>query len=957
MLEVTAIIGSRHKSEYKQAALGGNFLFLLTSENRVLRQRFGVMHGSVSLAVERDDVTPAPPHHEFLNAIFPCRQSGDCLVVSKEEDTLYVSATGSGCVLLQKLHGFHVISALWLDWNTQKKLIALGTKQGNVLEIALTDTGSAPRDLQVLRLLDLESAVAITYLAYEPFSGSSSLACVYMATCSGLYFLIGPSTTADSKSLAGIFNKYKDNPTKLRNALSAAPSPGESSFMQLFQRADGTAESFVFLSGSVVMFSSIPEMPETEGSCIVEIRSLPLPNYMKTPPQGCSISAYYLYLLYQDRLLVFSRSTLQLVSSTLLSFSGCYYKGLTYDHDLTSLLVWSNQVFTVQLEGEARLQWTLLMEQGKFEEALVACRLHAPRYLPKANGLYADSLVQSGDLEKAVDFYIDSDKQVEDVVAVLGTGRLAPLKRYLEACYDRLEEGKVVQKHVIAQMMLALVLVMRASQADVQVLFRKCAADLDFGTTTQALQTAARLPELVLFCREKRAFHFLFRHYLNGLDYFQALDTLPKCTTEEIASALAETALIFVQTTTGPFFRALIRLFHDHLDLILTPIIPAIRATPETYIKTAADFLHEYIESRNCKDQEVHNCYLYHLTSIPSPNNIESYLSKQGAAYQKTLKFDFDPDFAVALLREKQLNGPLVRLLAHLFRFREAVDCALKIGELSLAEQIAAQPYALARQLSAEMEKVSILSQSKVKELAFLFPPKVLIQFLSQTPQRKDIKSVEDLYKALSKELWLLIAAWHSRHDDSTALLQLPTKCSLLTFPEIAPYLSPSVPFGLIREDVKATLQKYSEDIQGYKEDTKRCIEEAAHIKSERRRKENECIQGDVTQPCAICARPMHRESAFLFPCLHALHETCLLQFYKAGFNSEIAADVRGLLEDMEAAKTQLEIRDIRRRLVHVLATECCFCSDAYVETVKQPLADDKEEREGWDLSVTVSRK
>jgi hypothetical protein len=255
------------------------------------------------------------------------------------------------------------------------------------------------------------------------------------------------------------------------------------------------------------------------------------------------------------------------------------------------------------------------------------------------------------------------------------------------------------------------------------------------------------------------------------------------------------------------------------------------------------------------------------------------------------------------------------------------------------------------------MEKVSILSQNKIKELAFLFPPKVLVQFLSQTPQRKDIKSVEDLYKALSKELWLLIAAWHSRHSDSTALLQLPTKCSLLTFPEIAPYLPASVPFGLIREEVKATLQKYSEDIQGYKEDTKRCIEEAAHIKSERRRKENECIQGDVTQPCAICARPMHRESAFLFPCLHALHETCLLQFYKAGFNSEIAAAVRDLLEDMEAAKTQLEIREVRRRLVHVLATECCFCSDAYVETVKQPLADDEEEREGWDLSVTVSRK
>jgi len=226
LLEVTSIIGSRHKSEYKQVALGGSFLFLLTSENRVLRHRFGVVHGSVSLAVDRDDVTPAPPHHEFLNAIFPCRQSGDCLVVSKEEDTLYVSAGGSACVVLQKLHGFHVVSALWLDWRTQKKLVALGTKQGNVLEIAFSDTGAAPRDLQILRLLDLESAVAITSLAYEPFSGTPSLGCVFMATCNGLYFLIGASTSADNKSLTGLFSKYKDNPTVLRNALSAAPSPG-----------------------------------------------------------------------------------------------------------------------------------------------------------------------------------------------------------------------------------------------------------------------------------------------------------------------------------------------------------------------------------------------------------------------------------------------------------------------------------------------------------------------------------------------------------------------------------------------------------------------------------------------------------------------------------------------------------------------------------------------------------
>lgn len=951
LLEVTSIIGSRHKSEYKQVALGGNCLFLLTSENRVLRHRFGVVHGAVSLDVDRDDITPAPPHHEFLNAIFPCRHSGDCLVVSKEEDTLYVSAGGSACVVLQKLHGFHIVSALWLDWRTPKKLAVLGTKQGNVLEIAFSDTGSAPRDLQILRLLDLESPVAITSLAYEPFSGSPSLACVYMATCNGLYFLIGSSTTADNKSLAGLVCKYKDNPTALRNALSAAPSPGESGFLQLFERADGSAESFVFLSGTVVMFSSIPEEPESEGSCIVEIRSLPLPNYMKTPPQGCCISAHYLYLLYQDRLLVFSRFTLQLVSSTLLSFAGCYYRGISYDSELTSLLVWSNQVFTIQLEGEARLHWTLLMEQGKFEEALAACRLHAPRYLPKAKGLYADALVQAGDLEKAVDFYIDSDKQVEDVVAVLGTGRLGPLKRYLEACYDRLEGGQTVQRQVMAQMLLALLLVSKASQADVQVFFRKCAASLDFATTVQALQKAARLPDLVLFCREKLAFSFLFRHYLNGLDYLQALDILPRCNTEEIASALAETAQIFVQSAAGMFFRTLIRLFHDHSALTLPPIIPAIRATPEAHIATAAAFLQEFIEKRACKDQEVHNCYLYHLTRLRDLRNIEFYLSKQGAAYQKSLKFDFDTEFAVALLREKELNGPLIRLLAHLFRFKEAVDCALQSQELSLAEQTAAQPYTLARKLSAEMEKVSILSQSKVKELAFLFPPSVLRQFQVQTPQRKDLKAVEDLYKALSKELWLLIAAWHSQHSDSTAILELPSKCSLLSFPEVASFLPEQVPFGLIREQVKATLQKYSEDIQGYKEDTKRCIAESAQIKRERQRKENECIQGDVTQPCAICDRPMNRESAFLFPCLHTFHESCLLSFYETDSSSPLASLIQSIITRGKAAETAHERKEMKRKLVDVLATECCFCSEAYIDTVHFPLADDQTERQGWSLA------
>ena len=952
LLEVTSVIGSRHKSEYKQVAVGGNYLFLLTSENRVLRQRFSVVHGSVSLDVERDDLTPATPHNEFLNAIFACRHTGDCLVVSKEEDTLYASATGSNCSLLHKLHGLHVISALWLDYQGPKRLIALGTKQGNVLEISLTD--SNPRDQQVLRLLDLEPAAPVTNLAYEAFSAVPTLGCVFMATCYGIYFLTGPSTTEETRSLSGILQKYKSNPTALRNALSVAPSPGETSHMQLYRQLNGSAESFVFLSGSVLMFSCVPAEPETEGSCIVEIRSLPLPGYMKTPPQGCSISAQYLYLLYEDRLLVFSRFTLQLVSSVLLSFTGCYYRGLLYDPILNSILVWSNQVFTVQLEGEMRLHWTLLMEQGKFEEALEACRKHAQGYLPKANGLYADALVDAGDLEKAVDFYLDSDKQLEDVVFVLGAGRLAPLKRYLEACYDRLQADKVLEKHVLAHMLLNLLLVAKASQADIQVLFRKCSSSLDFGTTTQALQKFARIKELVLFCKETQAHYFLFRHYMNGLDYMQALDTLPRCRTEEIASALAETALIFVQIATTMFYRTLLRLFHDHSELTLLPLIPAIRATPETHVSTAAAFLQECMDAS--KHQEVHNCYLYHLTQLRDLRNIETYLTKQTASYQQTLSFDFDPEFAVALFRERQLAGPLVRLLAHLFRFKEAVESALLCEEVSLAEQTASQPLALARQLNAEMQNVTILSHSKVKELAYLFPPDVLEEFKSHVPQRKDVKRVEEMFSGLSKALWLQIAAWYGKKDDSQAVLQLLEKCPLVTFPDVAPFLSPSLPFNSIRDYVKATLTQFTSDIQEYKEHTAKCRQEAEQIKRERQRKENECIQGDVTQPCALCGRAMCRENAFLFPCLHAFHQSCLEKFYEdvdTGLGNRVKRTVMRLKEAPADKKA-----DIERSLVDILSTECCFCSEAYINTLYQSLVPETlEQQQAWELSPGSSNR
>ena len=710
ILEVSPIIGSRHKSEYKQVALGGDCVFFLTSENRVVRQKYAMVHGSVSLSVDRDDITPAPPHNEYLNSIFPARDSGDCLIISKEEDTLYASVATTLSTALPKLHGFHVLSVLWLSSETNHKHIALGTKQGNVLEITFSDVGGTPRDLSILRLLDLDPPTPVTHLKYETFNGAQHLGCVFLATLDGIYFLTGPRAAPESQSLGPLFMGYKENPTALRNAMSAAPSPGEMSYLQMFHRQDGTAESFIYLTGTVVMYNSVPAKPESEGSCIVEIKSLPVPSALHLPPQGCGISAHYLFLLYPDRLLVFSRLTLQIVSSTLLGFSGCYYRGMMYDAQMEAMLVWSNQGFVVHLQGEGRMQWVYLAEQRKFDEALAVCRQHSPKYLPKVRGIYADALISTGEVDRAVELYIGSDKPVEDVIAVVSRLSLPCLHKYLDSIYDKLPQDPNPQRTVVAHGMLMGLLVSKASKVDILQLFRKCSRSLDFTTTIQSLQRCARLEELVDFCRDRSAYNFLFRHFVNSLDYSQALDTLPLCASSEIAVNLTENALVFVQVASVAFFRTLVRLVQEHADLSVKGIIQAIRATPEGHLQHSTQFLHWYIDQKLCSDTDVHNCYVYHLSLLRDQRSIESYISQQARVYQRALKFDFDPDLALSLLLETGLTKIVITLLTHLFRFKEAVKKALDIGELPLAEKTAAQPMVLADLIHAEMEKVTILT-------------------------------------------------------------------------------------------------------------------------------------------------------------------------------------------------------------------------------------------------------
>lgn len=187
-----------------------------------------------------------------------------------------------------------------------------------------------------------------------------------------------------------------------------------------------------------------------------------------------------------------------------------------------------------------------------------------------------------------------------------------------------------------------------------------------------------------------------------------------------------------------------------------------------------------------------------------------------------TTKFNFDVLYVLRVASELQMHVPCVKLLQRMGLFEDAVDRALMV-DISLAKEVA-----------------------------------------------RDRRHGE----RFRKKLWLKIA---EKVDlDGCHFTDFVKESETVAVPDLLPLLPDFKTVSLFKEAICATLQDYTDVLEGLKEDMKEAAENLDEIKDDVKEWRKESVTVSSNSKCSACHQMVFITPFYAFSCQHLFHTKCV---------------------------------------------------------------------------------
>ncbi|KAJ2643398.1 tethering complex subunit [Coemansia sp. RSA 1694] len=369
---------------------------------------------------------------------------------------------------------------------------------------------------------------------------------------------------------------------------------------------------------------------------------------------------------------------------------------------------------------------------------------------------------------------------------------------------------------------------------------------------------------------------------------------------------------------------ALVEILMRQPALTANKLIPALMRNEEGSLagrpSQAIRYLRFCIQKQMCRDPVVYNYYLMLLVK-ESQEDDESELMSFLTTYGKDMLYD--PDYALRMCKRYGRIQSCVHLYSLLKLYEDAVDLALKQGDIELA------------------------------------------QIHAERPQDDD---------KLCKRLWLNIAHHVIKASaPASVVMDLVRRSNRLGVEDILPFFPDFTCVDDFKDDICVALEDYEMQIQDLRGEMDEATRTAETMQRDMASLKNRFAILNSEETCQVCSQPLWLRQFYVFPCQHSFHGDCLTRRVVGACNrvqrrrihelqsqcvevtkmrrqlrlNPLLAGAGGKARPANGAATkesdeQLEqqLRRAKQQLDALVAGECVLCGEAMIKSIVEPFIE-----------------
>ncbi|KAJ2852504.1 tethering complex subunit [Coemansia brasiliensis] len=734
------------------------------------------------------------------------------------------------------------------------------------------------------------------------------------------------------------------------------------------------ATDFAWLTSMGVFFGRLTFGTQESGDSVIENAALipyPTPSTAASDdvdnseqPTALSLTEFHILLQYSDRVCALNMLNNKLVyeQSVAPESSGGTLQGLTVDEAKRTCWLYSpTNIYELVVTDEDRDVWNIFLMRRQFDAAFKHCYNDAQRdtvLRAQAEHLFAtENYVQSAEVFARTSFSFE-----EVVMRFMEKKDNRMLQAYLLSKLSTLRKQDRTQTTLLVMWLIEIYLsiigemdakisslgasAMSSSAAQINsvakaesdsssggqspaesqpstivayeqeniklqkelyALVEEYKAAVDPNTTYQLAESHGRRDFWLFYASLRGDYERIVEYWMEKEEFLHAIEVLGHYGTPEMFYKYSP-ALMNAEPV------ALVDILMRQPNLTPSKLIPAFMRyghdTLGSGINQAIRYLRFCIQKQMCRDPVVYNYYLTLLVKDSASDN-ESELMSFLTTYGKDMLYD--PDYALRMCKRYGRIQSCVHLYSLLKLHEDAVELALKQGDIELAQIHAERP--------------------------------------------DDDK--------LCKRLWLKIAQHMIQaKEPASEVMELVRRSNRLGVEDILPFFPDFTRVDDFKDDICVALEDYEMQIQDLRAEMDEATRTAEAMQSDMTTLKNRFAILSTEETCQVCNEPLWLRQFYAFPCQHSFHSDCLtrrvvsscnrvqrrrIQELQAQF-SEITKQRRQLrltplmgkskssskpLESDEQLEQQQ--RRTKQQLDSLVAGECVLCGEAMIKSIAEP--------------------
>ncbi|PWW80483.1 hypothetical protein C7212DRAFT_356596 [Tuber magnatum] len=534
-----------------------------------------------------------------------------------------------------------------------------------------------------------------------------------------------------------------------------------------------------------------------------------------------------------------------------------------------------------------------------------------------------DYLAASGRYVEAAEIWGQSSKSFEEVaLTFLERGEQDALRMYLLAKLANLKKSSVMQRIMVASWLVEVFMAklniledavstlasnagagavtlpeiqaqLTSVQLEYQEFVSQYKSDLDRKTTYEIISSHGRRDELLYYANSIHDYGYVLAYWIQREKWLEALDVLKRQNDPEIFYKYSS-----VLMSNAPM--ATVNILMRQSNLNPRNLIPAM-LNYNKYTRVALEknqavrYLLFVIHQNGSTDAAVHNT----LISIYASHHSKDESSLLDYLESHTVDSRYDADFALRLCIQHSHVQSCVHIYSCMGLYLQAVELALKHGNVELASIIADRP--------------------------------------EEDPE-------------LRKRLWLAVAKEVIRGaKDIKTAIEFLKRCELLKIEDLIPFFPDFTIIDSFQEEICTALEDYSHHIDQLKKEMDESTHTASHIRSDIIALDQRYAIVEPGERCYVCQYPLLSRQFFVFPCQHAFHSDCLTAEVVAGGGVGRSRKVRELKGEIEHARGKRREAKVEE-FDALVAAECVLCSEFAIKKIDEPFVSLADDLADWAL-------